>query len=153
MDANARTSNQNKEIIAGFKYGKWVLQESLAGYKKIRCECPFYGKVDAIATLEIPKGANVVRPVSFDTYHSCSTISDKLRTDKVITKDISFDTHNPFRNWFMKFNCKCYSNHDSTFTYKVKETQSTELNTDVSEECVKGIHFVTDKQSAEDYIL
>ena len=131
--------------------GLWSLQKPLIGYKKIACKCVNDQKwVSAIAKLEIPTGAIVVRPYrcfdDFDDFDDDGCfVQDELRTDQCKTLEI-IGKHPIDKK-------SCFSNYKSDFKFIEGEKQNSKLNTDIYK-CMDmdgedGIKFYTDIEKAK----
>jgi len=155
-----------KELEYGINKGIHKVTEPVVGYKKIKCVCElksFFSdtikihKHDAIAELEIPPGAEIIRPEILKTnYNSCTSsqeISNKLRTNNAIVKNITEVTRIPRRIFTYLDNCICYSLYDSKYRYNIgkEHKPDTPLNKDLDKECTTGIHFFIEKSEAKKY--
>ena len=155
-----------QELIDGNHYGTHRVQNPITVYKKIRCKERmnfvdlFFKYVlfrqfsekpefDAIAELEIPKDAIIVRSL---TYGYDSNVSPKLRTDRAIVKKIKANRSNDVSQYDMG-NCECYSIFSNKYKYHVGKEQKPEkdFNNNVFKECTSGIHFFLEKYDANKY--
>lgn len=158
--------------------GIHTVDQPLTGFKKIHCNCdpvprgfwPFIfqakgtKQIDAIAELEIPVGATVVRPTKIirGNYRlnnePIRAASNKLRTDKVFVKKIepanSIETF--LTNFFypLSQNSECYSHHDHLYNHHDDQQKIPiyyGLNENIYEKNAPGIHFFATKEEAENY--
>lgn len=151
-----------QELLDTKNPGIHVVDQPLTGFKKIHCDCdpvprgfwPFIfqtktKQIDAIAELEIPVGATVIRSSLFEK-------STRLRTDQAIVKKIS---HASFYQSFWNYlnplceNSKCYSVYDPRYTYNLNQLHVPKMpfDRDVENDCVSGIHFYATKGDAKKY--
>ena len=163
-----------QELINGKHYGAYHVQNPITGYKKIICKQKTMGfsdlflkyvqkidekpEFDAIAQLEIPKNAIIIRPLvgrydlGPDTDYTY--ISTKLRTDRVLIKKIEAVYSDDALRYDMK-KCECYSDHNNKYKYHVGKEQKPKKDFDnnVFKECTSGIHFYLEKARASEYFF
>jgi len=152
-----------QELLNREKGGRYIVYKPLTGFKKIHCECiktnwfrftqKYY--TTAIAKLEIPHGATIIRYQSpsfyfYSTKFKTDCVSTELRTDKAIVKNI--DTAEDLPK-YSEEECECYSFHDPDFKYNVGDSikPTKPLNTNMEEVCASGIHFFFSKKEASEY--
>lgn len=139
-----------EEIKKGTAWGITRLpqNERWTAYKKIWCRCSGLD-IHAIATLEIPPGATVIRPRTSKSSNFHEKIpSNQLRADQA--KVISII--DPIDHLDL-YGCHCYSTYDISFRYRVDEIVQPEMqfDTNINRECTSGIHFFMSENEARDY--
>lgn len=174
---NIKNDLSRQELMDGKFSGIHNVTVPIIGYKKIECICndnpwwKFLGDnfkcTRGIATLEIPIGSKIVRPLylkhrDFEVEHYAP--AEKLRTDTVI-----FKNYEPLNNiickqsiindiwrryYIMINNCYCYSIMYQNYEYKQNEKHESQraLNLDITENCGSGIHFFIEKENAIKYL-
>ena len=149
------------------KCGTHKVQKQIVGYKRIECECistNFFAwlnnekhstktiKVNAIAELEIPINATIIRPlITTESFCVDSFVSPGLRTDKAIVKKIK--PTNPLNFKFDSSNCKCYSLYNNDYEYSINKEQkpTKEFDDDIYNYSTSGIHFFLSKSDVRNY--
>lgn len=138
------------DIKKGTAWGiiKLHQDEQWTVYKKIWCRCPGQDAY-AVATLEIPPGATVVRPGIYQSWiPGEKTPSNKLRADQAKVVNIE-----PINRPCL-CGCQCFSNYYPRFSYQVGATvvPMETFNADDEIQCGSGIHFFMTEEEARDYI-
>jgi hypothetical protein len=141
-----------KDLLAGHMYGYHKVEQPLIGYKKIKCQ--YEEKIyTAVAELEIPKDAYITRYTEIDDWGDEDSVhvSDFLRTDNAIVKNIEYEDGRPVDY----NNCKCFSNWDRNFMYKLNELHrpTEEFDKDNPNPMKAGIYFFFDKKTAREIYL
>lgn len=153
------------ELVGGNIVGVHKVEEPVVGFKKIICRCqnepiwtifgmvdmgPLFGPngdIEAVATVEIPTGSSIVRS---NTKYGVP--SNKLRTDKMKVNDIETTSRRFLPNLLSRTtNCECFSYHDRNFIYKKNDIHTSNLCTNLYEECEPGLHFFLSKKEANNF--
>lgn len=165
-----------EEFLSGDNAGLHTVEgESIVGFKKIKCECNSNKLwqwltnqntetqiISAVAKVEIPDGATIVRPAiqtSSRYIGEYEEVSNKLRTDKLIVKEIkAIETMNKLRNLS---NCSCSSfflsnvmPREKSYYYRVGKVHKPRepLDKNVTEQCTSGLHFFLNESEAQNYL-
>jgi hypothetical protein len=166
---SANTNISIKQLHQATVAGKHLVETPITGYKKITCTCEeipnFLSKLigkptvvkttNALAELEIPKGAVIIRPkISTMDYFGNVTnyVGTKLRTDHAILRNVKYGL------MFEKIgnsNCTCYSSYNNNYKYNIgqEHTPIQPFNNDITYECTSGIHFFLSEDDAKHYIF
>ncbi len=125
-----------------------VVNRPMILYKKIQCGTE--NDTRCIATLLVPSGTTIIRPVrtgdSYGTFDTYFKLSDKVRIDQAIP--IAIECHQDNRN------IDCKSCYDKTFKYVLNElSRVPDIDTNVTSECATGIHAFDTKKEASEYII
>ena len=164
-----------QQLRDGKIYGAHKVQTPIIGYKKIKCQStnarlfswlpfmlrPNIKELYAIAELEIPQDATIIRPSvicdDFLAFTSSVEVSNKLRTNTAIVKKIE---RHPSPMLFVNAlnnlsDCECYSIHDNQYKYQIGQEQKPIQNFDdsINSECTSGIHFFLEKEDAKNYFF
>ena len=134
-----------EELLSGKAVGIHQLEEPLVGYKKIAClksDLTYH----AVAVLEIPRGAFVVRGNGLMDSDERRVPSVKLRADCVIVKEIIHNIASP---------CEFVSLYDPDYIYCIgkKHRPKFDFGLSLDGPCHSGIHFFLTRKEADDFLL
>lgn len=134
--------------------GIFKMVNPLVGYKKVRCVCKtgLFSKMEiqAVAELEIPKGATVVGPFGNWCRGSPPIHALAFRTDNVLVKRI-YGLETTIQGSSVPTSCSCYSMYMKEFKYIAGKTHRPEKPLDLNryKEHASGIYFHLTKREAK----